>query len=310
MLHLKTLQKATASDGGLGETFGPMLIGYIVMLFLYSLALAQTVVYLRRSAGDSTRIKSAVVALWIVDNAHAAIAIIGMYTYLVKFHGNEHEVGLTSWTIGAQIYMTGLSDMIVRSIYAHRIWRLGNTSRMLPALIVCLSALTLTVGLIYGVALAGGLSWADSRVINWCGYVGDACEIIADAIIAFIMTRLLLRLRSGLPEKSPVLQTILSYSINTGLLTCFLVTASLILFITAPHSSAGLAIYIVLSKLYINALLGTLNARQRSEIARTEDAVPVLTTHVALATTEDVASENTQDITGEHLRGWEVPTSI
>ncbi|OCH85178.1 hypothetical protein OBBRIDRAFT_798442 [Obba rivulosa] len=309
MLHLKTLQKVAASDGEFGEMFGPILIGYIIMLFLYSLALAQTVVYLRRSAGDSIRIKTAVVALWIVDNAHATIAIVGMYTYLVKLHGNINGVGLTSWTIGAQVYMTGLSDMIVRSVYAHRIWRLGNTSRMLPALVVCLSALTLVTGLIYGVALAGGLSWAESRVIDWCGYIGDACEIIADAIIAFIMTHLLLRLRSGLPERSPILQTILSYTINTGLLTCLLVTASLILFVISPHSSAGLAMYIVLSKLYINALLGTLNARHQFEIGQTEDNIPVFTTHIALAT-EGVAPDNTPDTTVEYSRCWEVPTSI
>ncbi|OCH83890.1 hypothetical protein OBBRIDRAFT_808659 [Obba rivulosa] len=348
MLHLKTLQKVTASDSGRGETFGPMLIGYTIMLFF---ALVQTVVYLRRSTGDSIRIKSAVIALWIVDNIHAVIAIVGMYTYLVKLHGNEHGIGLTSWAIGvgqclsqcaegsSRIMLPGTSlyDPFTHTEsgdqYKPHV-ACPNSAHLDERVQVFLSALMLVMldrlaamGLsvftsktihpihdkvsslsVYGVALAGGMSWTESRAVNasiallvmWCGYVGDACEIVADAVIAFIITHLLLRLRSGLPD------------INTGLLTCFLVMASLVLLITAPHSSAGLAIYIVLSKLYINALLGTLNARQRSEIARSEDAVPVLTTHIVLAPgTDGMAPENNPDTSAvERSRRLEVPATL
>ncbi|EMD35701.1 hypothetical protein CERSUDRAFT_84812 [Gelatoporia subvermispora B] len=272
---------------GVDDAFGPLLIGYTIMLSLYGLALAQTIVYLRRSRGDLIGVKLAVIVLWIIDNTHVAVAIIAMYMYLVHLHGDAHGVGLTSWPLGAQVYLTGLSDMIVRSVYAHRIWSLNNRSILLPALIVFLSILTLAMGLIYGVALAKPVSWAASRTINWCGYVGDCCEILADAVITFKMTRLLLRLRLGSHKNDPVLITILTYSVNTGLLTTLCVVASLILLATAAHSSAGLAIYIALSKLYLNALLGTLNARRRAEVSGIDDIDPILTTQVTISPPAD-----------------------
>lgn len=174
-------------------------------------------------------------------------------------------------------------------------------SRVVPSIIFSLSLLTFAVGLTYGIILASGVSWTASRFINWCGYIGDACEILADSIIVFTMVRLLLKLRSGLPRPNGLLVAFVTYTINTGLLTTLCVIASLFLLATLPRSSSGLAIYNVVSKLYINSLLGSLNARPQGEALEAENTAPILTTQIALVSGLEDDPENIEG-TGESTR--------
>jgi len=97
-------------------------------------------------------------------------------------------------------------------------------------------------------------------------YMGYGAEIVADSIIAIAMTRLLSKFQSDLESfdnSRSILQKFLTYSINTGLLTTIFIGLSIVCYIFLPHSFAYLAFYFVFGKLYLNSLLGTLNARSR-----------------------------------------------
>jgi len=64
------------------------------------------------------------------------------------------------------------------------------------------------------------------------------------------------------PHRSDSLVNILMvYTVNTGLLPSIVAAICLILYTVTPHNYIFLALYFNMSKLYLNALLATLNAR-------------------------------------------------
>ncbi|OCH92384.1 hypothetical protein OBBRIDRAFT_457060 [Obba rivulosa] len=107
-------------------------------------------------------------------------------------------------------------------------------------------------------------SWGQDKIIKWPVCSGYATDILGDAMIAFEVTRLLMRLCTGFK------------SINTGALTVLCTVLSLVSTFILPHSFAFLVVYFITGKLYLNSLLGTLNARSRIA-SPAEWTAPVLT---------------------------------
>ena len=50
-------------------------------------------------------------------------------------------------------------------------------------------------------------------------YSGYGAEMVADLLIAIVMSVLLVRMRTGLRSSDTLVQTFVMYSINTGILT-------------------------------------------------------------------------------------------
>ncbi|KAI0791246.1 hypothetical protein C8Q75DRAFT_67192 [Abortiporus biennis] len=87
-------------------------------------------------------------------------------------------------------------------------------------------------------------SYEDVSGISWSLYSGFAVEY-----------------RTGVTRVDRVINTLMTYMINTGLLTSICALLCLITFITLPGRYVYFAFYFVLSKFYVNALLATLNSR-------------------------------------------------
>ncbi|OCH89905.1 hypothetical protein OBBRIDRAFT_793802 [Obba rivulosa] len=109
--------------------------------------------------------------------------------------------------------------------------------------------------------------------------MGYCTEMLLDSIIAIAMTRLLFSFRTGFRDTDSILQTFVMYSINTGVLTIIFVLLSLICYVVIPTSFAFLAFNFVFGKLYLNSLLGTLNARSRLR-PYAQQTSPILTTGI------------------------------
>ncbi|EMD31182.1 hypothetical protein CERSUDRAFT_119994 [Gelatoporia subvermispora B] len=272
-----------SADVSVDGTLGAMLIGYAVMLFLWGLVQAQVALYFRRSFKDSLKLRSVVLTLWFLDALHTGLVTVSLWRYLVTSHSELEKIFDPIWSIGAQVYVTVTNNLIVRNVFAHRIWRLNGGRLAVPIFICFLSFLILAMGCVYGTEGVLAVSWLEAHVLDWSAYAGYATEFLADVTIVISMTCLLSRLRCGVPASDTMLQKVIMYIINTGLLTSLCVAAGLICFVAAPRSFAFLSFYVILTKLYVNSLLGALNARRLLEASRRNDSsIPVLTTQIAI----------------------------
>jgi len=80
--------------------------------------------------------------------------------------------------------------------------------------------------------------------------------------IASVLCVYLLKARSKYYEGTDrLLKTLVLYTVNTGLLATFWSMGSVISVSLNPHSETSLTFYLSLSKVYVNAFLVSLNAR-------------------------------------------------
>jgi len=85
-----------------------------------------------------------------------------------------------------------------------------------------------------------------------------ACDIAISASLVYYFSTL----RVGMEKTKHILQYLVILSVNTGVLLCLVTAVTLILFQVESGTFITLGPHFVLSKLYVNSLLATLNSRK------------------------------------------------
>ncbi|KAF4596890.1 hypothetical protein EYR38_008281 [Pleurotus pulmonarius] len=84
-----------------------------------------------------------------------------------------------------------------------------------------------------------------------------ACDLLISASMAYYLNKS----RSGLRRTENLVDILIVYVIGIGLLTSIFATIIFVTWITLPKQLIFLTFHSVISKLYVNSLLVTLNAR-------------------------------------------------
>ncbi|KAF7360799.1 hypothetical protein MVEN_00811900 [Mycena venus] len=84
---------------------------------------------------------------------------------------------------------------------------------------------------------------------------------VTDVLIAISLCYYLNHRRSGVKSTDTLVQKLIIYSINCGILCSLVAVLGLITFLTMPNNLINFAFNFVLGKVYSNSLLSTLNAR-------------------------------------------------
>ncbi|OBZ76722.1 hypothetical protein A0H81_03915 [Grifola frondosa] len=329
----------------LNETVGASFIGYCIALFLYGVTTAQVILYLRRK-NHIPWLLGIVITLWILDNVHVAGVSIDIYTYVITRHGDIKDFLNPLWSFGLVVITSVITNLIVRwfvsltgaygfavfdcmfsarSVYAYRIWKFSGGNRFVPLLVFALSIFILVTGLLFAAhELRFSSMMSSEYVLAWSLYAAYGTEIVVDVIITVSMIISLWRFRPNLRRPEYGVQSLIMYSVNTGLLSTYrsplplqsngsliclyrlCVGSSLLTYIFAPNTFAFIAIYFILSKLHINALLGTLNAqasfaRKANQTHVDNTGMPCLTTAIVIQGEDSMAILSTREF--ESARG-------
>jgi len=86
--------------------------------------------------------------------------------------------------------------------------------------------------------------------------------VAADLTISLSQCYILSRSRTMFEPTNSIIRTMMLYCVNTALLTSMCSIACLVAFVVAPDGYTFLALHFLPSKLYLNALLATLNAKE------------------------------------------------
>jgi len=90
----------------------------------------------------------------------------------------------------------------------------------------------------------------------------NALAAAGDVLIALVLCTMLQRSRTGFRRTDTMINKLMLFTINTGLLTSLCAVASLISIVAAPSTFIYIAFYFTLGRLYSNSLMATLNARK------------------------------------------------
>ncbi|KAJ6604986.1 hypothetical protein B0H10DRAFT_2077583 [Mycena sp. CBHHK59/15] len=254
----------SAEIAAIGTLYAPFLGGMMVGCFLFGITISQTIIYFKNYKEDTLLLRALVGAALIVDTFHFVMVAEGVHNWYVFCKLPQNYAGLAAfhWSLGASIIATYVITSMVQALYIMRVYMLSKNV-WLAMLIAFLSVLQLVFGLI----LWGDLTKANSLLAlhGTLGQIGGSVELAAttlcDIVISISLWFYLHKGRTGFARTEKIIDRLILYMVNLGLLTSVASLLTLILWLVQPNSFAFVSLTLIRSKLYCNAMLVTLNYR-------------------------------------------------
>ncbi|KAJ3730769.1 hypothetical protein C8R42DRAFT_771898 [Lentinula raphanica] len=203
---------------------------------------------------------------------------MGMYRFLITDYLNPLQLSSTAGSGGAnyihvEVIFGIFMPLSVQLFYAWRVYVFSTalTKQLrvtIAALTVCLALLTFAISMVIFVRTIPSIHSGPSVFtptaqdsLDWKIQLPSA--IACDLVITLAMVYNLDKSRTGLKKTDHVLNMLIIFTVNTGLITVVLSTASLICFLVLPQSIlVYVALETILPKCYLNSFLATLNSRE------------------------------------------------
>ncbi|KAK0458168.1 uncharacterized protein EV420DRAFT_1682069 [Desarmillaria tabescens] len=273
------------SEGSLDSTFGAFLIGAIVSACLFGITCTQTWYYYGHYS-DSIFIKALVGIVWTLEAVHAAFACHAAYYYVVTQYGNVAGLSEATWSTSLTLCVTGLITLAVHLFYARQLYFVSNRNILLVSALLFLAL---------GQHLACSAAVAGYRLVLNVHfnivYLTDVfsmklryydlfetqtmTSLLKAAMCFYLATDFLVAaslcyyLHASRPihfSTDNLINRLMIYTINNGLLTGVTDLLVIAFNIAYPSNLVYLSVYQVVANLYSNSFLATLNARKPTKM--------------------------------------------
>jgi len=247
----------------LGNTIGAAFLGTVFAAVLFGVTNLQVYLYFQNYPQDWRIQKISVFSLWILDIIHLSLTIAAVYHYLIDSFGSMAALQLVVWSFKLQIAVNVIIVLLVQTLYAVRVWKLGrHYQRIWPILVAIIVGSGYAIGIVLAVKTYGINSFAELNEMSWVVYASFSSSTIIDVVIATAMCFYLIRSRSGFAGTNNKIVVIIRMTLISGFMTSACSLAALIAYAAMPDNLVFLGIEFLLTKLYINSFLAMLNARQ------------------------------------------------
>ncbi|KAJ7114909.1 hypothetical protein C8R44DRAFT_880970 [Mycena epipterygia] len=229
---------SSAFDGSLGA----LEIGAVVGTFFFGILTLQTFNYFRQFPEDSRTLKITIAALWLLDLAHTICTLQGIYVITVTFYGqppSEFILNLPR-SYALTILFSGVIGVIVQIFFTNRIRVLSGR---LYVFLLCIALAT--------------LEFICDMIVFSNYWIYNAGYALVDSKEHWAQVR-----KSEFNRTRGMVDTLILWTCETTLVTSGAYIVQLILFLTRKDLSF-VAVFLILSKLYSNAMLASLNGRAR-----------------------------------------------
>ncbi|KIJ64010.1 hypothetical protein HYDPIDRAFT_28904 [Hydnomerulius pinastri MD-312] len=264
------------------NTLGALLVGGLFAAAFWGVTSAQTFIYFQRFSNDRISLKLFVAFLWVLDTFDACLTSHILYYYLVSNFMNPLAIAAPVWsvlvsvpflTIGGRrlikntpnqihVSVTSLTDVLIRSMFARRVWQLSGRNWFLTAIVCAISLCDLIVGITITVKAFKLQSFAELKTISTWLYISFGAGFLGDLFVAVVLCYYLFKSRTGFQRTDTLVNTLVSYIITTGLLTSIDAILGTLFYIVMPSNFIFIGFYFNLAKMYINSYLALLNARE------------------------------------------------
>ncbi|RPD62053.1 hypothetical protein L226DRAFT_535433 [Lentinus tigrinus ALCF2SS1-7] len=246
----------------LDPTMGPLLLGVIVCAVFYGVSLSQVYYYYTRYPRDPLYMKLLVAAVCTTDTIHQGLISHSIYWYLITTYGDVTALSRLSSTIIIEVIFQAFTGLFVQSFFAARIYKLSGKKVWLVVPVVLMIAAEFSVSIAYA---ARGLqleTFAELVEVKALSLSINIFAAAGDVVIAFILCTILQFSKTGFERSNLLINKLILFSVNTGLLTSICACISLITILALPDTFVYIFFFFMIGRLYANSLMATLNARK------------------------------------------------
>jgi len=249
----------------IAKSYGALLIGGLFASLLSGFVVIQVFVYFKLYRTDPRLLKGLVLIVWLLDTSHTICIWLSLWNYLILDYGKPEAIGNIATSLAMSVLITALLTVFVHMFFARRIFLLSKRNFFLTMPIVILAILRL-VSASSTTAFMVKLRNFDTfkKEVRWVFTTGLALSTTVDILITLSLFFLLQTSRTGAEKSNAVIDSLIMYSFETGLLTCAGTIASMLCWITMPTNLIFMGLHFVIGKLYANSLLVTLNSRENT----------------------------------------------
>ncbi|KAJ3511445.1 hypothetical protein NLJ89_g4092 [Agrocybe chaxingu] len=270
------------------NTLGALLVGGLVAMALWGITCVQTYNYYMRANKDRIYLKLMVGFLWALDTFDSALNGHILYYYMVSNYLNPLAIFKPVWSVIIHVAATSISNFLIRTMFAHRIFRLSKGNILLTAWVMAISFSDLVVGVTITVKAFGIPSFPDLDKLSGLMYTTFALGTGSDLSVAVALSWLLYRSQTGFRRTDSLIMMLMMYTVNTGMIVAIDASLGMILYIVMPNNFIFLGFYLLLSKLYLNSYLATLNARELLRGERNGEMVSIHLSQISQSRRYDV----------------------
>ncbi|KAI0788182.1 hypothetical protein C8Q74DRAFT_1256330 [Fomes fomentarius] len=246
----------------LDDTFGAVLLGTFVGLLLYGTALHQSYRYFRIYVNDRTLLKVLVIVVLLFDTFNTYLSAHISYHYLVTNYFMPFNLLFGSWSVRILPLSSGLVICTSQSFFARRVVVIGKQYK--PVAAIAIALLFGELGF-FAAATAEAFmlpNFQTFRSVTWLISCGSAMAVTADLLLTTVLIISLRKSRTGIRRTDSMVDFLVLYAVNTGLVTGLFNILSFVFSIAMPSKLIYYAVGIAGTKLYAVTLLAALNARQ------------------------------------------------
>ncbi|KAG1786463.1 uncharacterized protein HD556DRAFT_1052830 [Suillus plorans] len=251
----------------LSAVYGAVLLGGFFASVLSGVITAQTVTYIKQYPNDTSTTKSIVAVTWILDSIHTGLVCTTSWIFMVQGFGDESKIDYIPVPLAISVALTAFLTLIVHCFFAHRIHKLTHNDWRISGPIVVFAFLRLVAALVSTVEMIELQTMTAFRhKVEWVFTTGLALSCVVDVLVTAGLCFTLRRNRSH-SNMDRVINTIVLYTLENNALTSVATIISMICWV-AMDNLIFLGVHFVLSKLYANSLLATLNSRKQLQEER------------------------------------------
>ncbi|KAL1949755.1 hypothetical protein VTO73DRAFT_8636 [Trametes versicolor] len=246
----------------LNNTFGSFLIATFIGLIMYGLTLHQTYRYYRLFPGDTLVLRAIVVSTLILETVHIVLCMHVCYYYLVTEYFNPLALLDGVWSIRILPVSTAVVILLSESFFTRRVYLIGAQFRVIVVVVPILMLAILGFATAATVEAFIRPTFADFEKVAWMTSAGFGVAVLVDSLLTGTLILVLQKSRTGFRKTDSLIDVLIIYAVNTGLLTGIFSILSFIFALVSPKELIYSAFNIVAAKLYANSLLAVLNSRK------------------------------------------------
>ncbi|KAH9969896.1 hypothetical protein BC827DRAFT_45831 [Russula dissimulans] len=268
----------------IGNTIGALVVGWGLSSLIFGMLCIQVWTYYLRYPNDGTVYKVLVFTLWILEAVHQAFVGHVIWFYIVDNGGSLLAfINPPVWTLSIQTLLGAFVGLIVKICFGMRVWKFSKGNFLVTGFIIVmafgqfgmcsvrprkfcrLDVLSLNsseaTAVVYTMR-SFQLRVGQADEIKALGTTALSLGVITDMSTAASLSFFLHKMRTGYKKSDTLINRLIIYSVNTGLVTSIFSAAVLTSYNLMPTNLIFIALYFILSKLYANSCLATLNTRR------------------------------------------------
>jgi len=175
-------------------------------------------------------------------------------------------------TLILQIIVAATVGVMVKTVFAIRVWRISNHNYVITGLLLLLICTQLGLAIVFTFRCFRISSFTEVSKVKLEAILALGAGVITDVYIATALCYYLQKLRSNFARFNALVNSMQYHAVDTGILTSAFSLTTLILFSVNPNNFIFMGFYFMLSKFYATSFLAALNARKSPTASRESDS--------------------------------------